>query len=158
VPLLCLLKGRRMFETVLSIIISLALWLECFFGTRHRQSRLSVLALVVCLAGLLPFLRDLCAAHRETATVFDPGFGVLWLLGAACAVAAALPPKYPRLAALVMVSGAGLVSCISFVWLSAPDLALTQLLVETVTTLLLLLGLRWLPERLPEVLPESRTP
>ena len=35
----------------------------------------------------------------------------------------------------------------TFVWLSAPDLALTQLLVEIVTTVLLLLGLRWLPKR-----------
>src|SRR5690606_9856346 len=33
-------------------------------------------------------------------------------------------------------------------WLSAPDLALTQLMVETVTTILILLGLRWLPPRL----------
>ena len=35
----------------------------------------------------------------------------------------------------------------TFVWFSAPDLALTQLLVEVVTTVLLLLGLRWLPKR-----------
>lgn len=41
----------------------------------------------------------------------------------------------------------GLVVCVTFVWFSAPDLALTQLLVEIVTTVLLLLGLRWLPQR-----------
>src|SRR5690606_37361921 len=34
-----------------------------------------------------------------------------------------------------------------FVWFSAPDLAVTQLLVEIVTTVLILLGLRWLPKR-----------
>jgi multicomponent K+:H+ antiporter subunit A len=32
-------------------------------------------------------------------------------------------------------------------WFSAPDLALTQLVVEVVTTMLFLLGLRWLPMR-----------
>ena len=32
-------------------------------------------------------------------------------------------------------------------WFSAPDLALTQLVVEIVTTVLILLGLRWLPKR-----------
>src|SRR5690606_39553437 len=53
---------------------------------------------------------------------------------------------------------AGLVSCVTFVWLSAPDLALTQLLVEIVTTVLLLLSLRWLPERMPEVWPDKRPP
>ena len=46
-----------------------------------------------------------------------------------------------------MVGGGGLVTCITFVWLSAPDLAATQLLVEVVTTVLILLGLRWLPKR-----------
>ena len=42
-------------------------------------------------------------------------------------------------------------TCVSFVWLSAPDLALTQLVVETVTTVLLLLGLRWLPKRAEKI-------
>ena len=42
---------------------------------------------------------------------------------------------------------AGLVTCLTFVWFSAPDLALTQLAVEVVTTVLFLLGLRWLPKR-----------
>ncbi len=51
------------------------------------------------------------------------------------------------MAALIMLGGAGLVTCITFLWFSAPDLALTQLVVEIVTTILILLGLRWLPRR-----------
>ncbi len=78
----------------------------------------------------------------------DPAFALLWLLGAACAIGAAAQAKFHRLAALVLTGGAGLVSCVSFVWLSAPDLAATQLLVEVVTTILILLGLRWLPKRI----------
>ena len=62
-------------------------------------------------------------------------------------MAAAWQAKYHRLAALMLAGGAGLVTCITFVWFSAPDLALTQLVVEVVTTVLILLGLRWLPER-----------
>ncbi len=62
---------------------------------------------------------------------------------------AAYLAKFHRLAALLALRGAGLVTCITFVWLSAPDLALTQLVVEAVTTVLLLLGLRWLPKRSP---------
>src|SRR3546814_2699693 len=45
------------------------------------------------------------------------------------------------------MGGAGLVVCITVAWFAAPDLALTQLLVEVVTTVLILLGLRWLPKR-----------
>ncbi|MEG1029359.1 MAG: hydrogenase subunit MbhD domain-containing protein, partial [Brevundimonas sp.] len=72
------------------------------------------------------------------------GFTLLWIIGGSCAVAAAWQAKYHRLAAVVLVGGAGLVSCLTFVWFSAPDLATTQMLVEIVTTVLLLLGLRWL--------------
>ncbi|MGY1893769.1 hydrogenase subunit MbhD domain-containing protein, partial [Pseudomonas sp. SDT291_1_S447] len=61
--------------------------------------------------------------------------------------------KYHRLAALTMVSVCGLMTCVTFVWFSAPDLALTQLVVEVVTTVLILLGLRWLPRRIEEVSP-----
>src|SRR3546814_9858201 len=60
------------------------------------------------------------------------------------------------LAALILTGGAGLVSCVSFVWLSAPDLAATQLLVEVVTTILILLGLRWLPKRIRGMSPDAR--
>src|SRR5690606_9658568 len=54
-----------------------------------------------------------------------------------------------------LAGGAGLVLCVSFVWLSAPDLAATQLLVEVVTTILILLGLRWLPKRIQGMSPDA---
>jgi multicomponent K+:H+ antiporter subunit A len=85
-----------------------------------------------------------------------PGSGVfvaLWLIAIACAIGAAWQAKYHRLAALIMVSVCGLMTCITFVWFSAPDLALTQLVVEVVTTVLILLGLRWLPRRIEGVSP-----
>jgi len=57
--------------------------------------------------------------------------------------------KFHRLFAIILAGGAGLATCVTFAWFSAPDLALTQLMVEIVTTVLLLLGLRWLPKRIP---------
>ncbi|MTH79819.1 monovalent cation/H+ antiporter subunit A [Paracoccus aestuariivivens] len=78
-------------------------------------------------------------------------FALLWLIGGGCALAAAWQAKYHRFAALILMGGAGLVTCTTFVWLSAPDLAVTQLLVEIATTALLLLGLRWLPKRNVEI-------
>ena len=78
----------------------------------------------------------------------SPVFLLLWVIGATCALCAAWQAKYHRLAALALMSGAGLATCITFIWFSAPDLALTQLAVEAVTTVLILLGLRWLPRRL----------
>src|SRR5690606_10620976 len=61
-------------------------------------------------------------------------------------------------AALIMLGGAGLVTCLTFAWFSAPDLALTQITVEVVTVVLLLLGLRWLPRRIPFDDPRRQTP
>ncbi|MFO1137472.1 MAG: monovalent cation/H+ antiporter subunit A [Paracoccus sp. (in: a-proteobacteria)] len=84
-------------------------------------------------------------------------FGLLWIVGGACAIGAAWQAKYHRFAALILMGGAGLVTCATFVWLSAPDLAVTQLLVEIATTTLLLLGLRWLPKRDQEFPGERNT-
>lgn len=62
-----------------------------------------------------------------------------------------------RLLALVMVAVIGLILSLGFAYLSAPDLALTQLSVEVVTVILLLLALNYLPKETPvESRPELR--
>ena len=81
----------------------------------------------------------------------DPVFALVWIVGAACAVGAAYQAKYHRLASLILMGGAGLATCLTFAWFSAPDLAATQLLVEIVTAVLILFGLRWLPKRMEEI-------
>ncbi|RNF33002.1 monovalent cation/H+ antiporter subunit A [Paracoccus methylarcula] len=52
-----------------------------------------------------------------------------------------------RLLALVLVAIVGLITSIFFAYFSAPDLALTQISVEIVTVILLLLALNFLPKR-----------
>lgn len=69
---------------------------------------------------------------------------VLWLVMMACAVATLRVYKQ-RLLAVLLVGGVGLMVALTFVFLSAPDLALTQLLVEMVTLVLMLLGMNYLP-------------
>jgi multicomponent K+:H+ antiporter subunit A len=54
-----------------------------------------------------------------------------------------------RFVALVIISIIGLMVSAGFVYLSAPDLALTQISVETVTIMLLLLALHFLPKETP---------
>ncbi len=157
-PLLSRLKGWRAFEWALAAVISGARWLERVLGTRRLQSQLRILAAIACLAGLLPFLRQGYSLGSVPPLPIDPGFAIIWIVGGACAIGAAWQAKYHRLAALILTAGAGLASCISFIWLSAPHLAITQLLVETITTVLLLLGLRWLPKRVPEKWPKGRPP
>ncbi|WP_296764022.1 monovalent cation/H+ antiporter subunit A [Sediminimonas sp.] len=54
-----------------------------------------------------------------------------------------------RLLALILLGGIGLSVSMAFVYLSAPDLALTQISVEVVTIILLLLALNFLPKTTP---------
>jgi multicomponent K+:H+ antiporter subunit A len=74
---------------------------------------------------------------------------VAWALLLAATVALALG-HHQRLRAVVLVGVVGLVTALSFVALSAPDLALTQLSVEVVSTVLLLMGLALLPATSPK--------
>jgi multicomponent K+:H+ antiporter subunit A len=55
-----------------------------------------------------------------------------------------------RFTAVVLTGGVGLVASLAFVALSAPDLAMTQLSVDVVSTVLLLMGLALLPQMTPK--------
>ncbi len=149
-PLFRLLEGRHIFERALVVLSwKWARSAERGLGTQRLQPQLRLLVLAALAAALLTLWRGgLNLPTRLSAA--DPVLALVWLTGGGCAIGAAQQAKYHRLVALVLLGGAGLAACITFVWLSAPDLALTQLLVEIVTTVLILLGLRWLPKRLEE--------
>ena len=151
-------KGRRTFEATLSAIIEGARDLRWLLGAKRQQAQLRLLVLTAFLAAGLPLARLGYSTGDAARTLIDPVFAVLWILGGVAALAAAWQAKFHRLAALIMVGVAGLSTCISFIWLSAPDLGLTQLLVEIVALVLLLLGLRWLPKRSLTAKSDSRTP
>lgn len=143
------IDGQTLFENVLVTVF----WkwpkgLKQFFGSERLQSQLFMLVAVAVIASAWPLVGNV-GAYTVSAVNVDPAFALVWLVGIGCAIAAAHQAKFHRLASLMLLGGAGLATCITFVWFSAPDLAVTQLLVEIVTTVLILLGLRWLPKRLP---------
>ncbi|TWI08205.1 monovalent cation/H+ antiporter subunit A [Aerolutibacter ruishenii] len=145
------LNGRQLFE---SALLGLTRGSRAFlrvFGTRRLQPQLFT---VIALAGLLALLATrgmpLEWGDRARLPPSQP-FVLLWIIGMVCAVGAAAMAKFHRLVAITLMGGAGLVTCLTFAWFSAPDLALTQIVVEVVTTTLFLLGLRWLPMRMEGV-------
>ncbi len=155
-PLIGRLDGKRVFERTLAGANGVARWALRFFGTNRLQSQLFLLIGVSVLAATLAsWGRGVSWGERPLIAV-SPIFATLWLVGMAGAIGAAWQAKYHRLAALTMMAVAGLATCLTFVWFSAPDLALTQLAVEVVTTVLFLLGLRWLPQRIPVAVPMTR--
>lgn len=153
------LRGQRIFERIIvTVSWKWARWLESTLGTRRLQPQLRMLILVALIAGFSPVASSQFTLTLPSVTTFDPIFAILWGIGMIAAMGAAWQAKYHRLAALVMLGVSGLVTCLTFVWLSAPDLAITQLLVEIVTMVLILLGLRWLPKREVKVDNNSELP
>ncbi len=148
-PLLRHIHGRKIFDWILvGLSWRLARTLEERLGTKRLQPQLFIVVLVAVLAGAVPLWAGISHGGRPPLDL-DYAFVLLVLVGTACAVGAAWFAKFHRVTALMLMSGAGLVTTLAFVWFSAPDLALTQLLVEIATTVLIFLGLRWLPQRRP---------
>jgi len=90
-------------------------------------------------------------ARRSEAVVMLPVDAAgLWALAALVLAAAGVVVLHRRrLTAIVLMSVVGLILALAFERFSAPDLALTQLAVEVVTIVLLLLALHYLPQQPP---------
>ncbi|MGE0627048.1 MAG: monovalent cation/H+ antiporter subunit A [Hyphomicrobiaceae bacterium] len=141
------LGAQRHYERVVAALsLRSATSLVHSLSTRRLQLQLALLFGVVILAALWPLRQGTIELRFPTLYDIDTSFLLVWVVGCLCALGAAQQARFHRLAAVILLGGAGLSTCITFAWASAPDLALTQLLVEIVTTVLLLLGLRWLPK------------
>ncbi len=150
VPFIYRLDGRRSFEALLDGSSVAAAWLLRWLASSRLQVQMLLIVLGTLFVAWLPLRAGGWLDGAGHLTPVDPAFALLWLVGGVCALAAAYQAKYHRLASLALAGGAGLITCLTFVWFSAPDLALTQLSVEVVTLVLLLLGLRWLPRRIAQ--------
>jgi multicomponent K+:H+ antiporter subunit A len=115
---------------------------------------LGVTVAAICVYGLAGFFNAPHAAGtRATLPVTLPAvIGWIVLIGACVLMIAR---HYDRLLALIVTSVVGLIVSIAFLQFSAPDLALTQISVEVVTTILLLLAINLLPNTTPNEIPQS---
>ena len=147
-PLIRRLEGKRLFDrAVVFLSWRLARGLERAAGTQRLQMQLRLIVAAAFLAGgTAVWVRGFGVGNLPPSPV-DPVLALIWLIGGACALGAAAVAKFHRFAAVILLGGTGLAVVVTFVWFSGPDLAVTQLTVEVVTTVLLLLGLRWLPKR-----------
>ncbi len=151
-PLMGRVSGHSAFRSALALASAAARGALRWLGSRRLQTQVLLLAAVTLAAAFAPLAQVLDLPRvwqgRRELLAFSPIFALLWAVGAAAAIGAAWQAKYHRMTALALMGVAGLVTVITFAWFSAPDLALTQLSVEAVTTVLFVLGLRWLPKRL----------
>ena len=146
-PLIARLDGKSAFERMLARSSLVARRALDVFGSRRLQPQMFLLVVLGVLAAASSLWDGGLAWGDRPRVPASSEMIAFWVIGMVCAVAAAWQAKFHRLAALAMLAVVGLVVCLTFVWFSAPDLALTQLVVEVVATVLFLLGLRWLPKR-----------
>jgi multicomponent K+:H+ antiporter subunit A len=142
------MDGRAISEIAVRGAVCGARWIveRTVNGSLQRYVLLLVLAALVLGAS---GARGLVLTGPVTMT---PPDGLALLLAAALALTAlaATALHARRLLAVILVGVVGLVVSLAFVRFSAPDLALTQLLVEIVTVLLLLLAMYFLPAETPQ--------
>jgi multicomponent K+:H+ antiporter subunit A len=143
--------GRLLFTQAIDGLFSVAARVTTLFEGGSLQSYAAwLLGSAIVLAGW-PLLTapgvGLGAGQRELLPAPVLAWVVWGLLLVVCA--ALVLGHRDRFRAVVLTGVIGLVTALTFVGLSAPDLALTQLSVEIVSTVLLLMGLALLPAASP---------
>ncbi|MCA0872453.1 monovalent cation/H+ antiporter subunit A [Seohaeicola saemankumensis] len=141
-------EAKEIFDALIAAVTRASQW---FTDALHNGALTRYAAIFVvftlALAGYAYSTGTMAAPTREMLPVSAmPIVGWICIMGAtACVVAF----HRNRLLALVLMGIVGLVVSMGFNYLSAPDLALTQISVEVVTIVLLLLALNFMPKETP---------
>lgn len=140
--------AKRMFDGLVKNLATDARNLtDAVHNGRFRQG----LAAAIGAIGLAASIAFFTAPHQSgSATVLplQPVPVALWVVLVLASLSTAVLHR-GRLVALVLTGAVGLMIAPLFALFSAPDLALTQILVEVVTVLLMLLALNFLPKETP---------
>jgi len=142
------IDARSMFQWLEARLFSSAEKLNNLLHRAALQRMVAVTTLTAVVFALVGFWGFGPLRGELTLTPLDP----VSLLAGSALIASAVGTVLlhrQRLVALLFLSVVGLIVALTFVKFSAPDLALTQLSVEVVTIVLLLLALYFLPAQTP---------
>ncbi len=150
------LDARIIYRFILNVINRLATLLSRAFDKGSLQHALVWIIGSAIAAGAIGFMSfsSPLLGQRELMPVDSMSVLAVLILIVASLMTVVLHQQ--RLIALVMIGVVGLIVTLIFVKFSAPDLALTQLSVEIVTIILLLLALYFLPQYSPEKMSRLR--
>src|SRR5690606_35681961 len=142
--------AKAMFDCMIVKVVALSRLISDNLHNGSLQRYLAVMVFAALAIGLSGFYAepDHTAGTRELLAVSPPAaIGWILLIGSCIAVVAT---HHNRLLTLLLVGVIGLIVSLGFIYLSAPDLALTQISVEVVTVILMLLALNILPKETPK--------
>nr|WP_236953315.1 monovalent cation/H+ antiporter subunit A [Immundisolibacter cernigliae] len=141
-------SGKAAFERLLAWLLAGAGRVTRWIDDGRLGRYMALLLLAAIAAGAWPLWRHGYQPGDVAGQAMPPIIALIWLVGLLAAVIATLLHRQ-RLVAVILLGIAGLVVGLAFVYLSAPDLALTQILIEMASLLLLLLALGRLPHDAP---------
>ena len=139
---------ERLYRATVGAVDDAAIWVT---GRTQRGSLFFYLAVILSVATALPLTVMLVTRPAVPAGTFfvDPNAPLQGVIGVAIAIGAlAAVRANKRFLAVLMVSVTGYGIALIFALQGAPDLAMTQLLVETIVLVAFVLGMRRLPAQL----------
>ena len=147
--------GHRIFHGLHTGLLRYCAAASAWLANGSLQRYVAVLVGVSLLVGFVAFAQPI-DPHQQTLLPVTAPAVAAWLV-LAIATFVAVGRHRSRFTALIATGAVGLVVSAIFAYFSAPDLALTQLVVETASVILLVLVLRFLPQISPlESLPRQR--
>ncbi|MFZ1468596.1 MAG: monovalent cation/H+ antiporter subunit A, partial [Paracoccaceae bacterium] len=141
-------EAKQIFDAIMSALTATAARITAGLHDGTLGRAMAATVVVIVALGLWAFQGG---THQPGTRLPLPLQGApltVWLLMSLAAIAT-LITHHNRLLALILTGIVGLFLSAGFAWLSAPDLALTQITVEVVTILLMLLALNFLPASTP---------
>jgi multicomponent K+:H+ antiporter subunit A len=149
-------EAKPIFDALIETLAAIARSLTDALHNSSLSRAVAVAVLAIAAATLWAFSGGSHVTGSRTLLPVDPLILALW---AVMVIGALAVPFFhrDRVVALVLTGVVGLLIAPLFAFFSAPDLALTQISVEVVTILLMLLALNFLPKATPvESLPLRR--
>jgi multicomponent K+:H+ antiporter subunit A len=137
-------NANRIFVHTIESLLAFARSLTVRLQNGSLQRYLALLISSVIALGAWPFMQYGYSTGDAPLTNASPLAVVVWAIGVVGALATAVFHRQ-RLVAVILVGVVGLATALTFAYFSAPDLALTQLSVEVVSTALMLMALALLP-------------
>ena len=141
-------EAKALFDSALEAISGWARIGTWALQNGSLQRYLAALTGLAVIGGFSAYLAAPGARGTEPMLPVPAVALVGWLLLAAASAAIVFLHRQ-RLVTLVLIGVIGVIVSLGFLYLSAPDLALTQISVEVVTVVLLLLALFFLPKTTP---------
>ncbi|MGF1545962.1 MAG: monovalent cation/H+ antiporter subunit A [Thiotrichales bacterium] len=141
------MDARKVYNSLLTGVFALAGGVTRVLDVGSLQRMVWVFVLWAVALGGFGWWSTGAALTGERALLPVDGVSLFATFLLVCAAIGTAAWHRQRLVALILAGAVGLVVALIFVKFSAPDLAMTQLSVEVVTVVLLLLALYFLPQR-----------